>query len=146
MERFWSKVKKTDGCWTWTATKQKGYGRFWFEDRLELAHRVAWILCRGRIPAGDHYGTTCVLHRCDNPSCVNPDHLFLGSNQDNITDKVQKCRHEQGERHSRSKLSDLQVRVIRRYAFIGCRELSRMFNVNSSTMSRLLTRKTWRHI
>lgn len=92
-ERFWAKVRRGDGCWEWTAARSAaGYG--WFKGAAgpELAHRVAWRLERGEIQAG-----LFVLHRCDNPRCVRPDHLFLGTNADNMADMVQKGRQSRGE-------------------------------------------------
>lgn len=92
-DRFWSKVVKTDTCWIWIgagSTSKKGYGQIRLpgaKGRQTSAHRVSWILHRGEIPIG-----LDVLHKCDNPPCVNPDHLFLGTNQDNVNDKVSKGR------------------------------------------------------
>lgn len=87
-DRFWSKVNKTPFCWEWTASLSHGYGQFMMPNRkLNRAHRVAWILVFGSIPLGLH-----VLHKCDNRKCVNPNHLFLGTNQDNIIDRVSKNR------------------------------------------------------
>lgn len=89
MERFWSKVRKSDGCWEWTASvNAKGYGRFGVTSRhIVAAHRFAYELVVGPIP-DDQW----VLHRCDNPRCVRPDHLFTGSPLDNSTDMVSKGR------------------------------------------------------
>lgn len=90
-ERFWPKVKKTDGCWLWMGGKSdSGYGRFGLgtrKDGIAIAHRVAWELINGPIPEG-----MLLLHRCDTPSCVNPGHLFLGSQQENMMDCHQKKR------------------------------------------------------
>ena len=91
MERFWSKVEKTDGCWIWMASRDpKGYGTFGFEGRVHKAHRVAYILAFGEVPNGAH-----VLHSCDNPHCVNPSHLRPGTHTDNMQDKVLRGRHFQ---------------------------------------------------
>lgn len=88
-ERFWSKVDKSGDCWVWIAsTSSKGYGKFWFRNWHWRAHRVSWILANGEIPEGMH-----ILHECDNPPCVNPDHLTSGTQLDNMKDKVQKGRH-----------------------------------------------------
>ena len=96
MERFWSKVAKGDGCWEWMAARdRKGYGMFQVGvGKTARAPRFAWELAHGPIPAGLH-----VLHRCDNPSCVRPDHLFLGTAADNNADKVAKGRQARGDRH-----------------------------------------------
>jgi len=87
-ERFWEKVDKTAGCWVWTATtNKKGYGRFWNGERLVGAHRWAYERYVGPVPEGH-----MVLHRCDNPPCVRPDHLFLGGAIANAGDMMLKGR------------------------------------------------------
>lgn len=97
-ERFWSKVQKTDGCWIWTASRTlNGYGQIGNPDvptRLSFAHRVSWELHFGPIPPGMY-----VCHHCDNPACVRPDHLFLGTAHDNHTDMVRKGRSTAGDRN-----------------------------------------------
>lgn len=93
--RFWCKVRKTAGCWFWIAARfQQGYGVFQDEGKALRAHRVSWEMAHGKIPAGMH-----VLHTCDNPSCVRPDHLFIGTNADNMRDRDSKGRQAKGERH-----------------------------------------------
>lgn len=89
-EEFWSRVTKSEGCWTWNGAKQKfGYGWVWIDgEGSKNTHRVAYEIGVGPIPAGQ-----CVLHRCDNPPCVNPAHLFLGTKGDNTRDMVSKNRH-----------------------------------------------------
>ncbi len=88
-ERFWSKVVRGEGCWIWAASvDDHGYGRFGIGRlRIEPAHRVAWMVANGPIPDG-----LSVLHRCDNPPCVRPDHLFLGTQRDNMRDMIAKGR------------------------------------------------------
>ena len=89
MQRFWDKVEKTDGCWVWTASKNRqGYGYFRFDGKMRKAHRMAWLFAIGEIPEG-----MMVCHSCDNPSCVNPEHLWLGTGQDNMDDMNTKGRH-----------------------------------------------------
>jgi hypothetical protein len=112
--RFWKHVDKTSECWMWTGTHTTdGYGlvRVQSPKRTNLvAHRVAWELTYGPIPASRH-----VLHRCDNPPCVRPDHLFLGDNAANVADRVSKGRSRgaRGERNHKAKLTIEQVREIR---------------------------------
>ena len=89
-EKFWKKVEKSDGCWLWLGRKQgKGYGK----QGDQYAHRLAWELAYGTIPKG-----LFVCHHCDNPSCVRPDHLFLGTADDNQQDMVRKGRSPRGDR------------------------------------------------
>ena len=114
--RFWSKVDKGEsgGCWLWTAcTHSFGYGLFAFRGKQKRAHRVAWVFANGEIADG-----LCVLHKCDTPGCVNPDHLFLGTRADNTQDMMRKRRNafvvHLGERHGGSKLTWAEVREIRR--------------------------------
>lgn len=87
-ERFWAKVNKTDGCWLWTASAWRGYGIFWADGRRWKAPRYSWALVNGPIPSG-----LMVCHRCDNPPCVRPSHLFIGTMSDNIRDAYAKGRH-----------------------------------------------------
>lgn len=110
-ERFFDKVEKTDSCWIWTGAKnRKNYGMFVYKGRVHMSHRVSYMEWKGEIPDGK-----LVCHTCDNPSCVNPDHLFVGSNQDNMDDMKSKGRQRflTGENNKNSKLTWQQVREIR---------------------------------
>lgn len=87
-QRFWPKVEKSDGCWLWTSsTSGRGYGAFWANGGRIRAHRFSWELHNGSIPAG-----LWVLHHCDTPACVRPEHLFLGDRRANMLDAAKKGR------------------------------------------------------
>lgn len=111
-ERFWPRVEKTATCWLWRgAIDPRGYGRIGLggrEDGVGLTHRVAWELTHGPIP-----DDTCVLHYCDVPTCVNPDHLYLGDRITNNADMREKGRHAHGENHKNARLSDADIVAIR---------------------------------
>ena len=153
MKRFWEKVQTArDGeCWTWKGGgNEKGYGLFYFNGRTKGAHRVSWILTNGEIPNGMQ-----VLHRCDNPSCVNPSHLFLGTAKDNTADAIAKGRYPQitapginrarGERNGQCKLTADEVKSIREIS--GTRaQLAIKFNVSESTIGNIKRRRKWAHI
>lgn len=88
-KRFWSKVTRSEGCWEWNGYRTPdGYGRIWKDGKGCSATRISWEMAFGSIPDGLH-----VLHRCDNPPCVNPDHLFLGDRSTNMQDSVAKGRN-----------------------------------------------------
>lgn len=148
-ERFWNKVEKTDGgCWEWQGYKNyDGYGCFKLEGKVKHSHRLAYEELVGTIPEGLY-----VLHHCDNPSCVNPNHLFLGTNQDNMTDMVKKGRQSRlkGEKHGRAKLAEEDVIEIRRRVSVGKHgiqtKLGKEFNVSQTLISKIANRQRWTHL
>ncbi|MGB9553562.1 MAG: HNH endonuclease signature motif containing protein, partial [bacterium] len=142
-ERFWSMVKRDgpDSCWEWQGYHLKdGYGAFHFNGKRVIASRFAWILTYGEIPPG-----MCVLHKCDNPSCVNPRHLFLGTQKDNMQDAVLKWR-KSGPHNGRTKLSWPQVDTIRLLFQMGwsTRRVAKLFGVNHKTIWQIRAGKTWK--
>lgn len=146
-QRFWSKVNKTKTCWFWTAYKAGGgYGRFGVSAKVspQPAHRISWMLAYGEVPDG-----FCVLHKCDNPSCVRPDHLFLGTLKDNSQDMVRKGRdRSQGSKNLMSKLNEKQVLEIRRLSKSGTKgkDLAENYGVTTAMISGIINRKSWLHI
>lgn len=148
-ERFDKKVRKAgpNDCWLWTGGRftETGYGSFRIDDRMTTAHRAAWILTNGPIPTGPGYHGTCVLHRCDTRLCVNPAHLFLGSNTDNISDRDKKGRTPWGETHSAAKLTEKDVNEIRKSHDTQA-SLARRFGVSQANISSIRSGNSWRHL
>ena len=144
---FWSRVDKSGECWIWTGCRLKGgYGQLGHPDgsgRQVRAHRLAWELSHGPIPAG-----LLVCHTCDNPPCVRPDHLFLGTTSDNVHDARAKGRAAIGERHGRAVLTEEDVRQARTLAGTGLSsaEVASRYGVSVTTMRYALMGKTWRHV
>lgn len=150
--RFWSKVRKIDGsCWEWIGGKNdEGYGKFTLDQNGGTipAHRYSYKLNVGSLP-----NDMLVCHHCDNPSCVNPTHLFLGTAEDNAIDKETKNRgnHPVGSECHLSKLTEKDVITIRgtipmEEIIIKAKDLAKTYNVAVSTIYDILFRKTWRHI
>ncbi len=141
---FWSKVDKSSNCWTWTACTTNGYGQSRFGSKTYRSHKLAWILENGSVPDGLH-----VCHKCDNPLCVRPSHLFLGTNAVNIADKVTKQRHSRGQSHGMAKLDDLCVRLIREIYAGGAfqqKALAKFFGVSKSAISAIVLGHKWKHL
>ena len=145
--RFWNKVSvcDPDACWEWKAQKYKnGYGIFKVNNKRRMSHRFCWELHFGTIPQG-----LCVLHKCDNPSCVNPNHLFLGTQLDNIADMNNKGRHgdTRGEKSGMSKLTKEDVDCIRFVYSNGDatqRSLARDFGVSHHAVYLIVNNKRWK--
>lgn len=142
-DKFWRRVLKTDSCWEWQGARMPmGYGQLSYDRKHTYAHRVAWVLSFGPIPEGMK-----VLHRCDNPPCVNPSHLFLGTSHDNSLDAASKGRMARGSRHGQAKLTEGQVREIRSLFDAGTSqaELCRRFGISANPLWSIVHNHTWRH-
>lgn len=150
--RFWEKVAKAgpNDCWLWTAsTYLNGYGQFWTGTNLTPAHRYSYFLAHGEIPI-----SKVVCHNCpsgDNPLCVNPAHLWLGTQKENVADMHEKGRDNKarGERQRNAKLTDeivLQIRDTHAKGGYSYRQLARMMGVTMPTIRSIVLRETWKHI
>lgn len=145
LDEFMARVEKREsGCWEWTGVIiPDGYGQV--GCRHKKTHRVAYELMVGPIPDG-----LCVLHRCDNPPCVNPDHLFLGTVADNNADRDAKGRHRalQGSANGSAKLDERRVCEIREMLRNGVRgvDIAREFGVSPSAVSLIATGRRWDHL
>lgn len=150
--RFWARViipENPNDCWGWQGTIDRhGYAKL--RDTTDGkrkdwgAHRLSWEFEHGLIPEN-----MCVCHHCDNRKCVNPKHLFLGTNADNTKDKVQKGRQSRGESTKRNKLNTEQVKSIRAMYAMGnetCQTLAKKMGVNRSTIQNIISRYRWKHI
>lgn len=140
--RFESKFQKTEGCWIWQAhVKETGYGQFTVDNKPARAHRVSYELYVGVIPEG-----LDVLHRCDNRKCVNPDHLFLGTNDDNIQDKVRKGRQLKGSKVIHSKLIESQVIEIKALHKAGntARAIAKQYGVSERAIGKIVNGQSWK--
>lgn len=153
-ERHYDKIKfgGPDECWLWTAsTFGRGYGAARMGGKQRYAHRMAYEAANGPIPADQ----PVVRHKCDVKACVNPAHLELGTQADNMRDMVERGRHRaapsKGEAHGCAKLTEADVRSIRALYVRGCREfgayaLARRFGVSQATISKIARRASWAHM
>ena len=150
-DRFWRYVEKTDDCWMWVggSKSQNGYGMIQIDGKRSskvLAHRLSYEIHKGVIPDG-----MVVMHNCDNPSCVNPDHLSLGTQSQNIIDafakgrKMSKPPHKFGESHGASKLMESDAIEILK-SMEAAKILAAKYGVHKSAIDRLRSGKTWKHL
>lgn len=147
IERFWSRVQTGPNCWEWQHRKDKdGYGLICKtrEDNSTRAHVAAYEMAYGKVPEG-----MCVLHACDNPSCVRPSHLFFGTNADNTADRHRKGRSAKGEKNGMAKVTADMVRSIRaQHASGGAsfKHLAALYGVSKYTVVDIVRRRYWKHV
>ena len=135
MDRFWNKVDKSGDCWEWTAHIDPcGYGRFGLNGKIEYAHRAVFFIEGSDIPSG-----MCVCHKCDNRKCVNPDHLYIGTNDDNINDRIKRGNH--GVKLTREDIPEIRK-------LIACEtptaEIAEQFKVSPTTVLDIKNGRAWR--
>lgn len=140
-----SQVALPDGCWEWRAGRSSGYGVVRIGGRKVYAHRAMYELVFGPLP-----DDACVLHKCDNPPCIRPDHLFDGSRDDNMQDMIAKgrARHpgQKGTEHPQAKLTDADVLTIRAATGVTQRELAERYGVTQTLISMIRRGKIWTHL
>ena len=141
LERFWAKVDKTtpDECWEWLAFKDKfGYGHFRMEGRMIRAHRYSLQIKVGRVLLPEE----CACHTCNNTSCVNPGHLYVGTQEDNMKD-LSNSKVVRGQNHSRAKVLDVEVEemILLREKGILLKEIAKLYQISGSQCSRLTRNK-----
>lgn len=157
LDRFFKKIEKTKSCWIWKGGLDKdGYGQFNFKENNinnhVRSHRFSYFLHKGEIPINMN-----ILHKCDNPKCVNPDHLFIGTTQDNVNDRQRKGRSyngdnllkiiKRGEENNMSKLKEKDIIEIRKLsATLKQNKIAKMFNVERHTIHKITSYKTWKHV
>lgn len=141
LKRFWANIRKDKDCWLWVGTKDtNGYGQFSINGKSVLVHRFSYEFHKGKIPKGNWYGTKCVLHTCDTPSCVNPHHLVLGSQQDNIKDRDSKMRMARKiDRKVAEKIRKLYVprKITQEY-------LAKKFGISRGSVEDITLNRTWK--
>jgi hypothetical protein len=155
-QRLLEKIVKdsSTGCWNWTASKNlQGYGRIWANGKTRFAHRLSYEL--NREPSLPGSAGLNVCHRCDNPSCINPSHLFLGTAAENSSDMTAKNRqargeaitknrfHPAGSAHGRAKLTDADVLAIRAIEGMSVRKIAKRYGVGPSQICRIRLGKNW---
>lgn len=152
ISRFWSKVDKKapNECWVWKGSfKENGYPQLGVGSitngtrTMRMAHRLSWLIHFGEVPPKQF-----VLHHCDNPKCVNPNHLYLGNNADNMRDAANRNRICNGTRHSFAKLNPAKVRRIRKLFSKGknCHQIAKSLGVASATIQQVIEGQTWRRV
>ena len=149
-QRFMKKVKKTDSCWLWIASKCNGYGHFGINGKVYRSHRLSYEHYKGKIPDG-----LVVRHKCDNPACVNPEHLEVGTQKDNVQDCITRGRKSEmptiiakGVRCKKSNLTEddvREIRILREFDFT-LKELRNKYNISEGSIWKIINRIAWKHV
>lgn len=145
--RFWNQVEvgEVEDCWLWKGTIEQGYGRLYFGGRRRYAHQVAWELANDRtIPKG-----LCILHSCDTQNCVNPGHLRLGSQEQNMREMKDKGRSLRGSAHPHAKLDEDKVSLIRKVAGkkrITQKEIAELAGISYGQVRKIIAGERWQHV
>lgn len=142
---FWLDTSIINDCWVWTCYRdKKGYGLLTWNGRTRRAHHIAWILAYGSVPVGLQ-----VLHKCDNPSCVKPSHLWLGTNADNVRDKMAKNRGCKGEHHGAARLTESDIEQIKTLYNVHMylqKDIAAAYKIDRSHVSRIVNNKKWSYL
>jgi len=148
IKRFWDKVQvgTNSECWEWQASTTVGYGQFRLNGKILRSHRLSWSMANSQEIPED----LLVMHSCDNRRCQNPNHLSLGTHQDNVDDMVAKGRSAKGSRNAYRKLTEQQVREIRlayKNPTPGLnRQLQKKYGVHEHTIYKIATNRSWKHV
>lgn len=152
-KKLFERTEKTDSCWNWTGAKRNGYGSIKVKGKMMDMHRLSFMLHKGEIPKG-----IFVCHHCDNPSCVNPDHLFLGTPKDNMQDCLKKGRMKIPEGHKfengnipvNRKLTEEQVKeiklLLKTSKHLLVNEIAEIFNIKRTVVSDIIRGKSYKNI
>lgn len=141
--RFFDKVEKTDSCWIWKASLRNKYGSFYYNGKTYKSNRFSFLLHYGFLPEDK-----LVCHTCDNPLCVRPEHLFLGTTEENISDKINKNRQAKGSKNGSAKLTENQVKQIKidleNYSYGLKVRLAKKYGVSKSAITLISKNKNWK--
>jgi len=145
-ERFYSKfiINNENGCWEWAANRYpKGYGCFKLNGKSNVAHRISYEIHVGKIQ-----DKMVICHKCDNPCCVNPDHLFMGTQKQNLLDRDIKGRSIIGEKNGRCILNEKDIPIIKSLLLekVDQRDIAKQFGVAQTTISSIKLNKSWSHL